>query len=92
MAKLLKKCVICRKIAGKPFPVRDPPPLPLARVQDGPPFCVTGVDFAGAMYVKNEGAVGDCKVYICLFTCASTQAIHLEIVTDLTEVTFLQPF
>ena len=78
VAKLLRKCVICRRIAGKPFPVPDPPPLPLARVQDGPPLCVTGVDFTGAMYVKNEGAVGDCKVYVCLFTCASTRAIHLE--------------
>ncbi|XP_065904022.1 uncharacterized protein [Dysidea avara] len=44
------------------------------------------------MYVKNEGAVGEYKVYVCLFTCASTCAIHLEVVTDLTEVTFLQAF
>ena len=92
MAKLLRKCVICRRTAGKPFPVPDPPSLPLARVQDGPPFRVTGVDFTGVMYVKNEGAVGDYKVYVCLFTCASTRAIHLEVVTDLTEVTFLQAF
>ena len=42
--------------------------------------------------MKNEGAVGYHKVYVCLFTCASTQAIHLEVVTDLTEVTFLQAF
>ena len=92
VAKLLRKCVICCRIAGKPFPVPDPPPLPLAKIQDGPPFHVTGVDFTGAMYVKNEGAVGYYKVYVCLFTCASTQAIHLEVVTDLTEVTFLQAF
>jgi len=84
--------VICRKVAGKPFPVPDPPPLPQARVQDGPPFSVTGIDFTGAMYVKNEGSVGEYKVYVCLFTCASTRAIHLEVVTDLTEMTFLQVF
>ena len=42
--------------------------------------------------MKNEGAVGYYKVYVCLFTCASTRAIHLEVVTDLTEVTFLQGF
>ena len=92
VAKLLRKCVICRKVAGKPFPVPDPPPLPQARVQDGPPFSVTGIDFTGAMYVKNKGSVGEYKVYVCLFTCASTRAIHLEVVTDLTEVTFLQAF
>jgi len=82
--------VICRKVAGKPFPILDPPPLPWARVelQDGLPFGVTGIDFTGALYVKNEGY----KVYVCLFTCASTRAIHLEVVTDLTETTFLQAF
>ena len=29
------------------------------------------------------------KVYICLFTCATTRAVHLETVTDLTTETFL---
>ncbi|XP_065902898.1 uncharacterized protein [Dysidea avara] len=92
VAKLLRKCVICRRVAGKPFPTPDPPPLPLARVQDRPPFSVTGVDFTGALYVKNERAAGEYKVYICLFTCTSTWEIYLKVVTDLTEVTFLQAF
>jgi len=92
VAKLLRKCVICRKVAGKPFPIPNPPPLPWARVQDGPPFGVTGINFMGVMYVKNEGSFGECKVYVCLFTFASTRAIHLEVVTDLTEMTFLQAF
>ena len=92
VARLLRKCVIRRRVAGKPFPSPDPPPLPVDRVQDGPPFNVTGVDFTGAMYVKGEAAVGECKVYVCLFTCASTRSIHLEVVTDLSEATFLQAF
>ena len=53
---------------------------------------MTGIDFTGAMYVKKEGVVDEFKVYVCLFTCASTRAIHLEVVTDLTETTFLQAF
>ena len=92
VGRLLKKCVICRRVTGKPFAVPDPPPLPQARVQEGPPFNVTGVDFTGAMYVKNEGNPSESKVYICLFTCASTRAVHLEVVTDLSEKTFLQAF
>ena len=35
---------------------------------------------------------GETKAYICLFTCAVTRAIHLEVVTDLTESSFLQAF
>ncbi|XP_033729886.1 uncharacterized protein LOC117319146 [Pecten maximus] len=34
----------------------------------------------------------DKTVYICLFTCASTRAIHLEIITDLTEKAFILAF
>ena len=32
VGRLLKKCVICRRVAGRPFSVPDPPPLPHARV------------------------------------------------------------
>ena len=32
------------------------------------------------------------KVYICLFICAVTRAVHLEVVVDLTEASFLQAF
>ena len=55
VAKSLWKCVICRRVAWKLFHIPDPPPLPLARVQDGPPFSVTGVDFTEAISVRNEG-------------------------------------
>ena len=92
VGSLLKKCVVCRRVVGKPFSVPDPPPLPQARVEEGPPFNVTGVDFTGAMYVKNKGSSGESKVYVCLFTCASTRAVHLEVVTNLSEETCLQAF
>ena len=54
------------------------------------PFTVTGIDFTGALYIR--ASEGENKVYICLFTCASTRAVHLEVVTDLSEETFLQAF
>ena len=43
-------------------------------------------------YMKNEGSSGEYKIYICLFTCTSTRAVHLEVVTDLSEESFLQAF
>ena len=82
--KLLRKCVICRKVNGKSYVAPDPPPLPKIRLQEAPPFTVTGVDFTGALLVRDENRILT-KAYICLFTCASTRAVHLEVVPNLTE-------
>jgi hypothetical protein len=68
----------------------DPPPLPFYRMTDSHPFTVTGLDFTGAIYVKTPR--GQEKVYICLFTCANTRAVHLEVVTNLTVPTFITAF
>ena len=84
---LLRKCVRCRRVAGKAYSQPDPPPLPSVRVKDARPFEITGVDFTGALHVKK---MGDNKVYICLFTCGVTRAVHLEVVEDLSVETFLQ--
>ena len=59
-------------------------------VQETQPFEVTGVDFTGALYVRDDGK--ESKVYVCLFTCTVTRAVHLEIVTDLITKNFLQAF
>ena len=87
---LLRKCVICRKVSCRPYSAPDPPPLVKCRVNMANPFEVTGVDFTGALYVRSSE--GECKAYICLFTCAVSRAIHLEIVVDLTVACFLQAF
>ena len=55
-----------------------------------PPFSITGVDFTGALYVKQNSE--EIKVYLCLFTCATTRAVHLEVVTYLSTGTFLLAF
>ena len=88
--KLLRQCVICRKTEGKPYQMPDPPPLVKCRVQQTQPFKVTGVDFTGALYVRDMGK--ESKVYVWLFTCAVTRAVHLEIVTNFTTENFLQAF
>ena len=50
------------------------------------------VDFAGPLYVKDiyhqDGPLHKC--YIALFTCASTRALHLELVPDLRAPTFIR--
>ena len=90
LKNVLRKCVICRKQGGKPYTVPDPPPLPTWRFEDSPPFTVTSVDFTGALHVRTS--FRETKAYVCLFTCANTRAIHLEVVEDLSEETFLKAF
>ena len=46
----IRHCV-CTKHGGKPFPLFTPPSLPEVRVDDGPPWTNTGVDYAGPMFV-----------------------------------------
>ena len=88
--RLLRKCVPCLKMTGKPYSSPESPPLPHARTQEGKPFEVTGVDFTGALYVRDPGK--ETKAYICLFTCGLSRAFYLEAVRDLSVGTFMLAF
>jgi hypothetical protein len=62
-------------------------------VSDDPAFSKFGIDFAGPLYVKDIYRRVDMnKCYIAVFTCASTRAIHLELVPDLTTDSFICAF
>ena len=94
--RIIKQCIICRKFDGVPFKPQPTPDLPDMRVADAPPFTFTGLDFAGPLYITSskEGQSNEIsqKAYICLYTCASTRAIHLELLRDLSVKSFLQSF
>ena len=65
---LLKKCVTCKRVSGRPHSVPDAPPLPKSRTLCSKPFSVTGVDFTGALFVRSSGGErGEQKVYIIMF-------------------------
>jgi len=57
---------------------------------EAPPFTYTAIDFAGPMYVGREKGEEGNKVWICLFTCCVTRDIHLELVSDMSTVTFVR--
>ena len=86
----LRQCVICRKHSGKPNQVPVPPPLLKICTCASVPFTITGIDFTRVLYVCCNDT--EEKVYICLFTCATSWATHLEVDTDLTVETFLLAF
>ena len=90
--KVIRKCTICRRYEGKPFTAPPSPDLPTDRVYEGLPFTYTGIDFAEPLYVNSESPENRSKAYCCLFTCASTRAVHLELTDSLTVTSFLQAF
>ena len=68
--------------------------LPKCRVVGTRPFQHVGIDFAGPFLLKEsnrrKAALG--KVYLCLYVCMATKALHLEAVTKLSTEAFLASF
>jgi len=90
---ILRKCVVCKKLEGLPYCPQRAPDLPSCRVSEDPPFSHTGLDFAGPLYfVESTRSNVSSKAYICLFTCAATQAVHLELTHGLNVSSFLLAF
>ncbi len=95
--RIIKRCVICRKAEGSPHGATTPPDLPASRVSEAPPFTNVGLDFAGPLFVreghdKEGSSENSIKVYVLLFTCASTRAVHLELTPSLSVPAFLRAF
>ena len=89
--KVLKRCVVCKIVAGRPYLAPLAPDLPEFRLNDLTPFTSTAVDFTSHIFVKNSAHKIQ-KVYVALFTCCTTRAVELEVVPDLTVESFLRAF
>ena len=105
--KFVGHCVICRRYSAPSYKPPPPPPLPKYRVQEDFPFMSVGVDYAGPLTIKhyahssypkaltlgkpNAHISYGGKVWVCVFTCVS-RAVHFEIVTDLTPLSFIRCF
>ena len=91
----IAKCNICRRFEGAAYKAPPPPPLPSFRVTEHPPFTYTGVDYAGPLMVRPDHPVKALctqKVWICLYTCCVTRAVHIDLVPNLTCQSFLRSF
>ncbi|XP_064479234.1 uncharacterized protein LOC135392454 [Ornithodoros turicata] len=87
--KIIFRCAACsrHRLQAASAPTA---PLPPERIVRNLPFEVVGVDFAGPVMVRSGS--GTSKSYIALFTCATTRAVHLELVSGLTARSFLLAF
>ena len=98
--KVLSNCRICKRTEGHPFSMPPMPDIPRERVARSLPFDYTGLDYFGPLYVKNfapdtigqNDGQNSKKVWVCLFTCMTIRAIHLELVDDMSADEFLLSF
>ena len=84
--RVIHTCLVC-KVLKNPRGQQLEAPLPSDRVKSSRPFAVTGIDFAGQLYIKVGSDIH--KKYITLFTCATNRAVHLELCTDMSTHKFL---
>ena len=83
----------CRRLEGKSFKSVESPQLPSFRVRQSFPFCNTGCDYLGPLLVRQvfDGSqMGMYKVWVVLYTCAVTRAVHLDLVPDLSASSFIR--
>lgn len=82
--RALVKCTVCNRAEGKSYGTPPAPPLPDYRLSDDFAFTKIGVDYAGPLFVRDIHLRTDemKKVFIALYTCASSREIHLDLVPD----------
>ncbi|XP_055590294.1 uncharacterized protein LOC129742422 [Uranotaenia lowii] len=68
--------------------------LPAERVSPSNPFENVGVDYCGPFLVKYPSSrrIQPCKMFVAIFVCLATKAVHIELVTDLTSDSFIAAF
>ena len=87
--KVVRKCLHCFRYKPK-LMGQIMGNLPADRVRALRPFKVCGVDFCGPVNVtlKLRGRP-PVKMYIAMFVCFTSKAVHIEVVTDLSSNSFI---
>ena len=87
---IIHKCVRCFRAKPREvdYVMGD---LPQERVSYSRPFLNVGVDYCGPLHIKEKRFRNrnKLKVYVAIFICLSTKAVHLELVSDLTTEAFI---
>ena len=89
MRRIKQQFVQCRRYDAQPC-AEVTAPLPEGRVAFNRPFGFCGIDHAGPLLAKAQQ--NPCKVWLALFVCGATRAVHIEVVTSLALEDFLLAF
>ena len=84
-------CIVCKRYNARSQKYPGPAILPSSRVKLSVPFAHTGVDYTGHYYIRDDQG-GKVKVYIPIFTCFNTRAVHLEAVSSMSTAEFILAF
>lgn len=89
--RVIRKCIRCFKVNPRDRPEYLMGNLPRDRVTSIRPFQTVGIDFCGPFYIKEKKFrnTKKVKVYVAIFICFATKAVHLELVSDLSTDAFL---
>ncbi|XP_075436064.1 uncharacterized protein LOC142472776 [Ascaphus truei] len=91
ITSVLHRCVKCRMLRGKSQDQRIVD-LPPDRLSTEPPFTSVGLDVFGPWAVisrRTRGGLANSKRWAVLFTCMSTQAIHIEVIESMDASSFI---
>ncbi|XP_016520269.1 uncharacterized protein LOC107834049 [Poecilia formosa] len=86
VAKLISRCVQCRKLRRSPEEQRMSE-LPKERIEVSDPFIYSGMDCFGPFTTKQGRK--EQKRYGLLFTCLSSRAVHIEMLENLSTDSFI---
>ena len=81
------RCVVCRRWEGGSYQLPPMSPMSVQRVEEASPFQMIGLDYLGPiMVLDNKNST---PMYVALFVCLVTRAVHLELARDLSADEFI---
>lgn len=90
---VIHRCIECFRQRGQSASQQMVPLVP-SRVTTSRPFSHISLDYCGPFEVKRSP--GRCKtlvkIYVAVFICMATRAIHLQVVEDLTTAAFIDAY
>jgi hypothetical protein len=85
--RIIHHCLICHKLNIQQLMGQ----LPNYRVELVKPFVNCGTDYVGPFYIRSGSRRTKTRIkcYVAVFICLATQAIHVEVISDMTSQAFL---
>ncbi|CAO4387211.1 unnamed protein product [Caenorhabditis nigoni] len=85
---VIKRCVQCKRVNGKPYEYPFSTTLPLVRTTPAKPFQHSGLDYMGPLLFRNpDGSIG--KAYVLIYTCLVTRGTVLRVIPDAKTITYV---